>query len=80
MTLKKFANSYNSNLTGKSAFLQKNPKLLIEAKKLVKEAEDLNMSDTALAIYMIENYKELKNHSHNTVRRWFKDLRLGLYE
>jgi len=38
------------------------------------------MSDTALAIYMIENYKELKNHSHNTVRRWFKDLRLGLYE
>jgi hypothetical protein len=80
MTLKKFANSYNSNLTGKSAFLQKNPKLLKEAKKLVKEAEDLNMSDTALAIYMIKNYKELKDHSHNTVRRWFKDLRLGLYE
>jgi len=80
MTLKKFASSYNANLTGKSAFLQKNPKLLLEAKRLVKEAEDLNMSDTALAIYMIENYKELKNHSHNTVRRWFKDLRLGLYE
>jgi len=38
------------------------------------------MSDTALAIYMIENYKELNKHSHNTVRRWFKDLRLGLYE
>ena len=44
------------------------------------EAEEIGMSDTALALYMCQNYKKLSNRSHNTVRRWFKDIRLGLYE
>jgi hypothetical protein len=29
---------------------------------------------------MVKNYPKLKDHSHNTVRKWFKDVRLGLYE
>jgi len=60
--------------------LHKHPNLLKEAKKLLKEAENINMNDTALAIYMVKNYSELNKHSHNTVRKWFKDIRLDLYE
>tara|TARA_R100000426_G_scaffold81130_1_gene59064 strand:+ start:265 stop:507 length:243 start_codon:yes stop_codon:yes gene_type:complete len=80
MSLKEFSNAYNGRLTGKSSFLHKNPKILKETKKLLKEAEDINMNDTAVAIYMVQNIPELKSHSHNTVRKWFKDVRLGLYE
>ncbi len=80
MSLKEFSNAYNGRLTGKSSFLHKNPDILKEAKKLLKEAEEINMNDTAVAIYMVKNYAKLKDHSHNTVRKWFKDVRLGLYE
>ena len=33
-----------------------------------------------LSSELVKNFPELKNHSHNTVRKWFKDVRLGLYE
>jgi len=78
MSLSEFANE--SLPMGKRSFLHKNPDILEEAKVLMKEAEEIGMSDTTLAVYMCKNYKKLNNRSHNTVRRWFKDIRLGLYE
>tara|TARA_R100000781_G_scaffold86561_1_gene53304 strand:+ start:395 stop:559 length:165 start_codon:yes stop_codon:yes gene_type:complete len=54
--------------------------MLKEAIKLLKEADEIGLSDTQLSIYMVENYPKLKNYSHNTVRRWFKDIRHGIYE
>lgn len=54
--------------------------MLKEAKKLLKEADEIGLSELQLSIYMVEKYPKLKNYSHNTVRRWFKDIRQGLYE
>ena len=42
--------------------------------------DDLNLSDTQLAIYVVKNFDQLKHKSHNTVRRWFSEIRLGLYD
>lgn len=80
MTLKDYSKEYETKVYGKSSFLHKHPDILKEARKLLEEAEEIGMSDTAVAIYMCKNYKKLQNRSHNTVRRWFKDIRLGLYE
>lgn len=76
MTLENYANQR----VGRKNFLRNNPDILKEFKKLMIEADDLNLSDTQLAIYVIKNYDQLKHKSHNTVRRWFSEIRLGLYD
>ena len=78
MTLEEYAKGMPP--MGKRSFLHKHPDILAEAKVLMNEVDQIGMSDTALALYMCQNYKKLSNRSHNTVRRWFKDIRLGLYE
>lgn len=78
MNLKEYVNK-NPEITGKS-FLHRNPDLLEKAKELMIEADDLGISDTQLAIYMVQTIDKMKNKSHNTVRRYFKDIRLGLYD
>lgn len=78
MTLKNYVKK-NPGVVSKS-FLGKNPNLIQVCKDLMIEAEDLGLSDTQLAIYIVTEVKEFKNKSHNTVRRYFKDIRLGLYD
>lgn len=78
MTLKKYIDQ-NPGMV-KRSFLHKNPHLIKVCKDLMKEADDLGLSDTQLAIYIVTELDEFKNKSHNTVRRYFKDIRLGLYE
>ncbi len=51
MTLKDYSEEYETMVYGKNSFLHKHPDILKETKKLLKEAEELGMSDTALAIY-----------------------------
>ena len=80
MSLKDFAEKAKKHPMGQRSFLHKNPDILAEAKSLLKEAQEIGMSDTNLALYMCQNYSKLQHRSHNTVRRWFKDIRLGLYE
>lgn len=78
MSLEQYAKD-NPQIVGKS-YLHKNPDILAKAKELMIEAEEIGISDTQLAIYMVQNIKKLKNKSHNTIRRYFKDIRLGLYD
>jgi hypothetical protein len=80
MSLEDFAKEIKKHPMGKRSFLHRNPDILEEAKTLLDEADSMGMSDTALALYMCQNYSKLQHRSHNTVRRWFKDIRLGLYE
>jgi|TARA_R100001480_G_scaffold69442_1_gene80707 hypothetical protein len=72
--------NYAKQRVGRKNFLHSNPDALKELKKLMIEADDLNLSDTQLAIYVVKNFDQLKHKSHNTVRRWFSEIRLGLYD
>ncbi len=47
--------------------------------KIAKEAEEKFISDTVAAQYLVFNYKEFEHLHYNTVRRYFKDYRYGLY-
>tara|TARA_R110000787_G_scaffold180847_1_gene292896 strand:- start:608 stop:859 length:252 start_codon:yes stop_codon:yes gene_type:complete len=47
--------------------------------KVAKEAEEKFISDTVAAQYLVSNHKEFEHLSYNTVRRYFKDYRYGLF-
>ena len=47
--------------------------------KIAKEAEEKHISDTVAAQYLVFNHKEFEHLSYNTVRRYFKDYRYGLF-
>jgi len=60
-------------------FILKNEKAKEIFLKIAKEAEEKLISDTVAAQYLVSNYKEFEHLSYNTVRRYFKDYRYGLF-
>ena len=47
--------------------------------KVAKEAQEKFISDTVAAQYLVFNHKEFEHLNYNTVRRYFKDYRYGLF-
>ena len=61
-------------------FILKNPDALAIFMEVAKEAEKKYISDTVAAKYLIKHYKQFNHLHYNTVRRYFRDYRSGVYD
>jgi|TARA_B100001939_G_C16704154_1_gene514110 hypothetical protein len=61
-------------------FILKDPKALAIFLEVAKEAESKHISDTIAAKYLTQNYDIFKHLNYNTVRRYFRDFRDGVFE
>jgi len=61
-------------------FVLKDPEALSIFLEVAKEAEVSQISDTIAAKYLTRNFDKFKHLHYNTVRRYFRDFRDGLFE
>jgi len=82
MNLEEFSQQQGYTHTGHFShrnFILKDDKAKEIFLKIAQEAEKKHISDTVAAQYLVSNYKEFEHLSYNTVRRYFKDYRYGLF-
>ena len=61
-------------------FTLRDPEALAIFLKVAKEAQEKYISDTVAAQYLVKNYKQFNHLHYNTVRRYFRDYRSGVFD